>query len=286
MSQVEFTISQGTMDTSKMSVPHNQRLRNFLQPGSQIVIRGVHSGNTGASINLTCDDRGSSAHNILLHISIRYQENCIVLNSRSSGSWQSEERHRMPFTQGQKFDLRIIATGDKFELYANFKHLANFAYRAPLSIANHLFIEHLQILHAARVDDRYLKVPYLTGLMNGRLMTGQQVLISGQLQDQASMFAIDLKSNNGSDIALHINPRFEENAITLNSFTGSWGNEQRERIVMQRGEPFDVIVYNEQRHFTIFINGEKLCTYAHRTGEADGIEVKGDLKQLFICETI
>jgi hypothetical protein len=36
----------------------------------------------------------------------------------------------------------------------------------------------------------------------------------------------------------------------------------------------------------IFINNEKLCNFTHRLPGVYGVEVTGDLKQLFVCESI
>jgi len=91
-------------------------------------------------------------------------------------------------------------------------------------------------------------------------------------------------------------------AIVLNSFTGSWGGEQRERLLIQKGQLFEIAILNEQPQFAvrlnvqhnmgntsfaqIFINGEKLCNFAQRVPGVYGVEVNGDLKHLFICESI
>jgi hypothetical protein len=46
--------------------------------------------------------------------------------------------------------------------------------------------------------------------------------------------------------------------IVLNSFTGSWGPEQCERLVIKKGELFEIAILNEQNHFEVRSNVEHI----------------------------
>jgi len=65
-------------------------------------------------INLACDEGGA---NLALHMSVRFNENVVVLNSLIDNNWQQEERHEIPFSPGEKFDLHINAMSDMFEVW-------------------------------------------------------------------------------------------------------------------------------------------------------------------------
>ncbi len=67
-------------------------------------------------VNLALDGGGASARNIALHISIRYKEHVVVLNSMTNGEWALEERHKLPFKAGDAIDLRVRALEHKFEV--------------------------------------------------------------------------------------------------------------------------------------------------------------------------
>ncbi|NP_001079643.1 lectin, galactoside-binding, soluble, 3 L homeolog [Xenopus laevis] len=114
-----------------------------------------------------------------------------------------------------------------------------------------------------------LKVPYDLPLPSGvvpRLM----ITIQGTVNPNPKRFAVDFKR--GQDIALHINPRFDErpNIIVRNSMIGNrWGPEERKapKFPFVAGQPFKIQVLCEADHYKVGINNENLFQYAYRVRE-------------------
>ncbi|KAJ1354890.1 32 kDa beta-galactoside-binding lectin lec-3 [Parelaphostrongylus tenuis] len=106
-------------------------------------------------------------------------------------------------------------------------------------------------------------------------------------------FNINLLKKNG-DIALHLNPRFNEKGkgficgkgkpgcVIRNSLVnGEWGNEEREgKNPFEKGVGFDLEIKNEEYAFQIFVNGERFASYAHRIDprEVGGLQIQGDIE--------
>ncbi|XP_056400913.1 galectin-3 isoform X2 [Hyla sarda] len=87
-------------------------------------------------------------------------------------------------------------------------------------------------------------------------------------------FSIDYKV--GNDIALHVNPRFDEhpNVIVRNSFIGGkWGNEERQcpKFPFQQGKPFKLQVLFQPDCYKVAVNNENLCQFKHRITNFSGI---------------
>uniref|UniRef100_A0A8C5RPG4 Galectin n=1 Tax=Laticauda laticaudata TaxID=8630 RepID=A0A8C5RPG4_LATLA len=108
-----------------------------------------------------------------------------------------------------------------------------------------------------------------------------QQMIKGILQMNTSMFEISLKV--GNCIALHINPRFDENAIVRNSLLNMcWGTEERHLpcgMPLMRGQPFTIWIQCEAHCFKVAVNGHHQFDYNHRICNLriNLLEVDGDI---------
>ena len=57
-------------------------------------------------------------NDIYCHFSIRFHQNCIVRNTKQSGSWGREERDGgMPMSKGQAFHMIIAVHQDCFKVF-------------------------------------------------------------------------------------------------------------------------------------------------------------------------
>uniref|UniRef100_G1PZL2 Galectin n=1 Tax=Myotis lucifugus TaxID=59463 RepID=G1PZL2_MYOLU len=76
-------------------------------------------------------------------------------------------------------------------------------------------------------------IPFFTSIPGG-LYPSKSITITGIVLPYAQRFHINLRS--GNDIAFHLNPRFDENAVVRNTQTNnSWGPEERG---LNRSMPF------------------------------------------------
>ncbi|XP_075330674.1 galectin-4-like [Odontesthes bonariensis] len=85
-------------------------------------------------INLLCGESESS--DIALHFNPRFDgRDKVVLNSRQSGSWGSEEKIRsMPFSKGKAFEMVIIVTSEGLKIKVNGKDFFMFPHRIPVEL--------------------------------------------------------------------------------------------------------------------------------------------------------
>ncbi|KAM9211128.1 galectin-9-like [Dugong dugon] len=125
-------------------------------------------------------------------------------------------------------------------------------------------------------------LPYFTAIPGG-LYPSKSIIVSGTVLPYAQRFHINLLS--GSDIAFHLNPRFNENAVVRNTqINNSWGSEERSlpgKMPFSRGQNFSVWILCESYCLKVAVNGQHLCEYHHRLKNLPAInslEVGGDIQ--------
>lgn len=125
-------------------------------------------------------------------------------------------------------------------------------------------------------------MPFFTSIPGG-LYPSKRIFVSGTVLPSAQRFHINLRS--GSDIAFHLNPRFDENTVVRNTHVnGSWGHEERSlcgKMPFTRGQSFSVCITCEGHCLRVVVDGQHLCDYNHRLKNLPGInnlEVAGDVQ--------
>lgn len=270
-------------------VPHDSRLERPMQVGQLFTIRGrindeipVEGDDTRVTINLSTDGGGYNANSIVMQTNIRFDTKETVFNDKTDGSWGKEEKKKNPFKPGDDFDIRIRALEDRFEIMVNHKDFHEFQYRTPLDRMSHLFVAGPITLYNINWGGRFYSVPY-EGEIAGGLAPGKRLYLSGVVEKKVKRFNVNLMKSNG-DIALQINPRFDEskNAVVRNSKQGGeWAQEEREgNCPFKKDTGFDLVIHNEPYSFQIFVNGELFCTFAHRMDPHNivGLQVAGDVE--------
>uniref|UniRef100_A0A9J7XGA3 Galectin n=1 Tax=Cyprinus carpio carpio TaxID=630221 RepID=A0A9J7XGA3_CYPCA len=120
---------------------------------------------------------------------------------------------------------------------------------------------------------------FTNGIYNKMLIT-----IAGEIKLNANNFTVNFKR--GSDIAFHLNPRFNEGGrqvIVRNSMIGNqWGREERElpSFPFVPGKPFELKILCTDTEFKVAVNKSHLLEYKHRIRELNQIRdlsVYGDV---------
>ncbi|XP_049834573.1 galectin-6-like isoform X1 [Schistocerca gregaria] len=128
-------------------------------------------------------------------------------------------------------------------------------------------------------------VPYV-GELPVVLQPGRMVLVQGRVTPNAIRFSVNLAcgSEPTSDIALHVNPRFDERRLVRNvRMAGTWGEEESSAswpFPMGRQLPFALLIYATTDVYYIAINGRHYCTYTHRIPlqKVQVVHISGDVE--------
>ncbi|KAA0702122.1 Galectin-9B [Triplophysa tibetana] len=291
--------------------PFKGSIQGGLQVGKIITISGrVLPHANRFDVNLQCGSHSQA--DIALHFNPRYENGSgyVVHNTSQKGNWGSEERkYDNPFPSGQPFNLQILVTQDAYKISTNGGHFMDFRHRVAFSQVDTISVNGKVELNSIGFQNpapfippqaiflpqfatppgygfpayptaTAYTVPYKT-VINGGLYPGKNITIQGIINPNAYRIAFNLR--HGSGIALHYNPRFDENLVVRNSLhLESWGSEERfGGMPFQKGQPFQVTLSCNPHHFNVFVGGQQAHTYNHRftkLNEIDILEVSGDLQ--------
>jgi len=121
------------------------------------------------------------------------------------------------------------------------------------------------------------QLPY-TEYFPGPATPGSQVLVNGT--PSGNRFEVNLLNNQG-DVVLHVNPRFDQREIILNSAPGgNWGSEEKKHLSLQNGIPFQMQILMTHDSFKVAFNGQHAADFYNRMAYAPitQVQVKGDLR--------
>jgi len=121
------------------------------------------------------------------------------------------------------------------------------------------------------------QLPY-TEYFPGPASSGSQVLVNGT--PNGNRFEVNLLSSSG-DVVLHVNPRFDQREIVLNSAPGgNWGSEEKKYLSLQNGMPFQMQILMTHDGFKIAFNSQHAADFHNRMPYAQitQVQVKGDLR--------
>ncbi|VDN04593.1 unnamed protein product [Thelazia callipaeda] len=246
-----------------IELPYRSILTERIAPGQTLIVKGRTLDDAkGFSLGLSRNSPDFNGGDIPLHINIRFSSGKMIFNTFSNGTWGKEEKQKLPFKKGHKFDIRIRAHESKFVVYCDGKEVKEFDYRVPLQWATYLTIDGDALVDHVQWGGKYYPVPYESGIVDGGLLPGRSLNITGIPEKRGKRFNINLLKSNG-DIA------------------GAWGKEEREgKIPFQKDKMFDLQLHNEDYALQIFVNGERFTTFAHRSNSNDivGVQIQGDVE--------
>ncbi|KAM8953671.1 galectin-4-like [Pelodytes ibericus] len=132
-------------------------------------------------------------------------------------------------------------------------------------------------------------VPFAT-VIAGNLRPGMAVFIQATVPSKHNRFTINLASGQyeGSDIALHINARYDgRDRVVFNSFQGGkWEEEEMKReMPFKPGKAFSAAICVTQSNYQISVNGSHFYEFGHRIPleRVQWLQVSGDITVAFLC---
>ncbi|KAM3852405.1 galectin-9-like isoform 2-T2 [Vipera latastei] len=135
------------------------------------------------------------------------------------------------------------------------------------------------------LDGKYA-LPYAHSVPSG-LHPGISVYVQGTVLNNSKSdwmnFNVDFAcgENQGGNIPLHFNPRFNAGNVVLNTFqAGRWGHAEGHQMPFRKGEDFEIIFIVSEAGYQILVNKKPFCTYKHRIPpqSVKFIKVKGNLE--------
>ncbi|XP_026565996.1 galectin-9B-like [Pseudonaja textilis] len=281
----------------KPTIPFSGPIHGGLKDGMTILVNGcVLKGCRRFRVDFQCGSCQMSKPDIAFHFNVRFDQNCIVCNSREKSSWQQEERkYDMVFCTGLPFEIQFVVNSSSYEVLVDGKLYLEFRHRIPLCrvdtirISGELDVESISFRGSTPSSypigqcfpPRMYPLPYRTTICGG-FSPSKSIMVSGSVSPCAQRFEINLKV--GNCIALHINPRFDQNAIVRNSLLNTcWGSEERHLpcgMPLMRGHPFTIRIQCEAHCFKVAVNGLHQLDYnhcIHNLLQINLLEVDGDV---------
>ncbi|XP_068385928.1 galectin-9 isoform X2 [Eschrichtius robustus] len=308
------------------AIPFTGIIQGGLQDGLQITINGtvIYSNGNRFAVNF---QSGYNDNDIAFHFNPRFEEGgYVVCNTKQKGSWGPEERKmQMPFQRGCPFELCFLVQSSEFKVMVNKNLFTQYAHRVPFHRVNAICVTGAvqlsyisfqppgiwpassapitqTIIHTVQSTPGQMfpnpmippmaypnpsyPIPFFTSIPGG-LYPSKSITVSGTILSNAQRFYINLCS--GRDIAFHLNPRFDEDAVVRNTQINSrWGSEERSlsrQMPFFRGQSFSVWIMCEASFLKLAVDGQHLCEYYHRLKNLPAInslEVGGDIQLTYV----
>ncbi|KAM9044602.1 galectin-9 isoform 2-T2 [Megaptera novaeangliae] len=308
------------------AIPFTGIIQGGLQDGLQITINGtvIYSNGNRFAVNF---QSGYNDNDIAFHFNPRFEDGgYVVCNTKQKGSWGPEERKmQMPFQRGCPFELCFLVQSSEFKVMVNKNLFTQYAHRVPFHRVNAICVTGAvqlsyisfqppgiwpassspitqTIIHTVQSTPGQMfpnpmippmaypnpsyPIPFFTSIPGG-LYPSKSITVSGTVLSNAQRFYINLCS--GRDIAFHLNPRFDEDAVVRNTQINSrWGSEERSlsrQMPFFRGQSFSVWIMCEASFLKLAVDGQHLCEYYHRLKNLPAInslEVGGDIQLTYV----
>jgi len=272
------------------TTPYKEAIPNGLCVGKQILITGVVLP-TAKSFSFNLEGGG----NFVLHVNPRFNENCVVRNSRF-GTWGNEERHGdLPFQHNGQFKIIILVEEDKYRIAVNGRHCFDFQHRVSFDEATHLSVlgdvQVNKITYSGGFHPGHKSIdhPRLPFFVDFQPKNGTLIQIKGEVPPNAGRFEFDIQDGGSlhpGNMQMHFNPRFDDPytpspiVVCTNRHFGNWGSEDRHNSSpFARGQRFDALILVEDSHFKIAVNGLHFVDFQHRSpvDEANHLSISGDV---------
>uniref|UniRef100_A0A8C3F9K8 Galectin n=1 Tax=Chrysemys picta bellii TaxID=8478 RepID=A0A8C3F9K8_CHRPI len=255
-------------------IPYTGAILSGLLPGELVVIQGsVPDDSDRFQVDFQCGSSTKPRADVAFHFNPRFKRSGSII-------WKP-------------FKIVFMVLKDKFQVSVNEKHLLLYNHRVnleridTLGIYGKVQIRTIQFVsnNGEVPDGSQLVVPYIARL-NSALRPGRTVAIKGEVNKNPNSFAVNLKSSDSKDIALHLNPRMKTKVFVRNSYlSDSWGEEEKDvtNFPFSPGMYFELLIFCDVHQYKVAVNGVHIVEYKHRFKQLEKInilEVTGDIQLL------
>lgn len=262
-------------------MPFVRQLDGPMHPGRVIAFSGsIPHHASRIELNLQCGGAAANMSDIALHVSIRFDQYCVVRNSKLSGGWQHEERDgAIPpsVRPGAALQMLVRCEPHCFKIAFNGQHFRDFHHRLPFQRVTHVSgngqIEIHSVsgtLSSSSSSTQQIQNPGVPHTqMIGSIWPGRCLRVRGFVPHNAYRFSVNLAtgpSMRNDDIALHVSTRPTEGLVEINTCRrGGWesGHQQRPCPV-RAGQSFEMMVLVDDYCYKIAFNGVHFAEWPHR----------------------
>ncbi|XP_067875287.1 galectin-9-like isoform X5 [Heterodontus francisci] len=295
-------------------IPFTGAIFGGLQDGKMVIIQGQVPGHAKRfAVDFQCGSSVKPRSDIAFHFNLRYDEGVVVCNTLERECWGSEERKKqIPIPSGSYFEVIFNVRSYCFQVSVNGQHFIEYNHRLAFNRVDTLKVSgdvHVNAITfrspvaqpafssslAFSQFSQYNKetntptqvtvsspmVPYQAYI--GSIRPQQKIKVVGTVKPKPYRFTINLKAGYSDNIALHINQRFDENAVVRNScINKSWSTEERGLpfLPFVPGQTFEVLIVVQPTCYKVSVNGRHLFNFNHRLqplNQVDHLEVTGDI---------
>ncbi|XP_058128053.1 galectin-4-like [Anopheles ziemanni] len=239
------------------------------------------------NINLQSDKTMEAV--ILLHLSIRFEDQCIVQNAKLAGGWCDPEqvchlasRGMQKITSGKLFTVYILVSDQQFHIAFDGSHVCSFPIKGPLSEIKCVTIT--KDVHQVMCADHRQSFPFpFPALQSGDnsyyfsndvpkpFTPGHVIIITAiPFGNPRGGFIIKFQENGSKKQLLHFNPRFDPYYVVVRNShaTEALDFRQEERsggfpfIIDQQ---FKLAIGLAEQEFKFAVNGSIFETYTYKT---------------------
>ncbi|XP_055519678.1 galectin-4-like [Leucoraja erinacea] len=277
-------------------MPFIGKIVRGLQDGKIVIIQGqVPEKAIRFEVNFVCSN--SKHLDIAFHFNVRYDQSTVVCNTLENYNWGTEEiKHQIPINARSYFELIIKTCNDHFQVSVDGQHFLEYKHRLPMMSVGTLNVTgdvHVNAITFKEPDSTPAPVtvsnpvvPYKAYI--GAIRPQQLIKIVGTVNTNATRFSINLMTSCWDNIALHIDQRFNENAVVRNSrIQQEWGTEERALpfLPFVPGQTFEMQIMVQSSCYAVSVNGRHLFNYNHRLeplNQINKLEVLDDVSLSFV----
>ncbi|XP_078389214.1 galectin-9-like [Cetorhinus maximus] len=296
-------------------IPFTGVIFGGLQDGKMVIIQGQVPGHAKRfAVDFQCGSSVKPRADVALHFNLRYDEGTVVCNTLERECWGCEERKpQLPIYCGSYFELIFNVRSYCFQVSVNGQHFTEYNHRLPYTRVDTLKVSgdvHVNAItfRSPNIPPAYappaytpvqafnvslvLKsptkvvvsspvVPYQAYL--GSIQPQQKIKVVGTVKPKPYRFTINLKASYSDNIALHINQRFDENAVVRNSrINQNWATEERALSFLPfvPGQTFEMLIVVQPTCYKVSVNGRHLFNFNHRLqplNQVNQLEITGDI---------
>jgi len=218
-----------------------------------------------------------------LHFNPRRHQGQIVLNTRSGGRWDTEERHSLPldFEQLKPFQVDIVVKSKKFKMYVHDKWICDFKARGNITDLKRINVEGDAYHHEVSVHNRTNEI---TSRLPSQLKNGSWISCSGTLKKKMEKFFIQFQGEDKLlEIPFHMEPQIQEQQTVVNSMQqGQWQQQQQiqqEKFPFSKEKTFYFDILLTADGYKVFVDGEFYFEFKHRQPmqSVQTVQVQGDV---------